>query len=278
MGFIYDEISTKLSTAVSKGYKGGITAIVKLNKKTILKLAEPNPLFEISFTDIDKKLIEAFKREAFQVAGVLEFECEEKLKAMLVSILNGTHPYLVKNPESDIKSLWQDEAYNILADYIEVPDMPPPAYLNTNLKTAVDSAYYASQWERVQEVKDIYIAIEYMTREDSHVRKDHEKLDRMIFYTSDPIWNIIWFPNGWGCRCYPNYLTREELASKDQSKILQLEDSARREEIIKIAHIDKNFARNAAQKKSIWGKWLNQKYKDMPDSVVEEIKKRASDG
>lgn len=36
---------------------------------------------------------------------------------------------------------------------------------------------------------------------DSRVREAHHKLDGKVFATNDPIWDKIYPPNGWGCRC-----------------------------------------------------------------------------
>ena len=265
MNLVYDEISSKLSEGIKKGYRGGLASMVKLNKKVILSLSES--LFKISYNGNDEKLLKAFEDEAFKVAGVLTVELEDKLKAMAKNIIDGTHPFMKAHPESDVKQLWQDEAYNILADYIEVPDMPPPVYLNTNLRTAVTASYNAAQYQRLQNLTDVYTAYTYKTREDDRVREEHRALDNKIFAANDPIWNTIWPPNGWNCRCYVEPLSSEEAAQynfseKNIPEKIPVEDSSEKKALLKDANINSDFDNNAGKTKSIWGKWLNGKFKD----------------
>ncbi len=282
-GLIYKEQSEALTEAISKGYKSGLLKVVKKNTGTILKLSEPGngtapfgrsaKLFNISYTDVDKKLIDNFTVEAFTVAAVNQYDCEEKLKAIAKSIIEGSHPYMQKNPESDVKDLWRDEAYNILADYIEVPDMPPPGVLQTNLRTAVTSSYHAAQWQRLQGLKDIYPAYRYMTREDDLVRESHRALHGKVFNANDPIWNVITPPNGFNCRCYLEPLTDDELSEVEPENRIDIADEPLRKSLLKEASIDKNFARNSGKAESIWGKWLQEKLRSKNyDEVTERMK------
>jgi SPP1 gp7 family putative phage head morphogenesis protein len=276
-GLIYKEQSEALTEAISKGYKSGLLKVVKKNTGTILKLNEPGnrsaKLFNISYTDVDKKLIDNFTVEAFTVAAVNQYDCEEKLKAIAKSIIEGSHPYMQKNPESDVKDLWRDEAYNILADYIEVPDMPPPGVLQTNLRTAVTSSYHAAQWQRLQGLKDIYPAYRYMTREDDLVREIHRALHGKVFNANDPIWNVITPPNGFNCRCYLEPLTDDELSEVEPENRIDIADEPLRKSLLKEASIDKNFARNSGKAESIWGKWLQEKLRSKNyDEVTERMK------
>ncbi|MDI6804930.1 MAG: hypothetical protein QME58_14010, partial [Bacteroidota bacterium] len=137
MILVYGEISRTLAEGIAKGYRKGIGDVVKLNKKVLLRLfteSAKGGLFNISYSKADKDLLKNFNAEAFTVAGVLSYECEEKLKEMASSIMDGSHPYMQQHPESSIKDVWRDEAYNILSDYIPMGGkMPPPGQLQTNL-------------------------------------------------------------------------------------------------------------------------------------------------
>lgn len=279
---VYKEIAPQLAAGTAKGYRAGLAAMVRLNKQKILKLADPSaegiplretplrfaqddkpPLFKISYTGTDEQLLRNFEVEAFTVAGVMQYECEEKLKAMARSLLDGTHPYLQAHPESSIDVLWRDEAYNILGDYMDVPDMPPPSYLQTNLQTAVNSAYHASQWQRLQELKDVYSAYQYKTREDDRVREEHAVLDNLVADANDPIWDKIWPPNGWNCRCYINPLSDDEMTNISEDDRLGLTDSEGRDGLLQDAKIEPAFQLNSGESESIWGKWLNSKMRDI---------------
>ncbi len=254
--FIYNYIADKLSGAIDKGYRKGIAGVVLLNKKEILRLADTPELFKISYTDVDRVALTNFKVEAFTVAGVMSYECEEKLKQLAVQLQEGKHP-LAKG-EKDIKKIWADEAYNILADYVDMPDMPPPRHLNTNLRTAMQSSYHAAQYIRLQDdsVRDLYPAYQYKTLDDVRVREAHRKLHDMIWANNDPVWDKIWPPNGWNCRCYIKPLNQEEAL---HSNVQPVTPPERVSDISREGRIGKDFERNPGQAKSIWDKWLTQK-------------------
>lgn len=270
---IYADISKQLVEAVNKGYKKGLQEVVKLNKKKILKLAEPSPLFKISYTKADKDLLANFEKEAFTVAAVLHFECEEKLKKIAKEILSGEHPYLQAHPESSIYDLWADEAYNILADYIEVADAPPPSQLTTNLRTAINSSFFAAEYNRLQELKDVYPYYQYKTQDDSLVREEHRVLHDKVFAASDPAWDVIMPINGWNCRCYFTPLTYEEAGEVPKENKIDILDKDKRETLINKANIPEEFKRNAAKQESIWGKWLNEKLTDKDWKKINEFVK-----
>lgn len=280
MNFIFDEISEKLSKGCQEGYRKGLEQVVSLNKKNILRLAEgeKNPLFTISYTATDQLIVNNFIAEAFAVAGVMNYECEQKLKALAKTIIDGTHPLLQSHPENvDINLLWQTEAYNIIGQYVEVEDMPAPSQLNTNLRTAVMSSYHAAQYQRLQEVQDVYPAYRYKTQADNRVRDEHAALHNKVFMANDPVWDTIWPPNGWNCRCYIEPVSYDELPGVDPKDRVSTEDAGAREGYLNDANISEDFQRNPGQQKSIWGRWLKMKLQNMPNEVIENIRKRIAD-
>lgn len=266
--YIYNIIADTLSKGIDKGYRKGIASVVMLNKKEILRLADNPDMFRISYTDVDRLALTNFKIEAFTVAGVMAYECEEKLKELAVELQEGKHP-LAKG-EKSIKDVWIAEAYNILADYIEVEDMPPPNYLKTNLRTAMQSSYHAAQYIRLQDesVKGLYPAYQYKTLDDVRVRDAHRKLHDTIWSSDDPVWDKIWPPNGWNCRCYIKPLNQEEALN---SNVQPMTPPEKVNDIAREGRIGKDFERNPGQTNSIWGKWLDAKLNSIPTTKREEI-------
>ncbi len=52
----------------------------------------------------------------------------------------------------------------------------------------------------------LYVQIDRLTK-----RKSHEPFNGKVFRYDDPIWDIIYPPNGWNCSCYIIALTEEEM-------------------------------------------------------------------
>lgn len=262
-------IGDSLLKGINKAYRRGIASIVNLNKKEILRLSDEPELFKINYTGADKTALMNFKVEAFTVAGVMSYELEEKLKRLALDLQEGNHP-LAKG-EKDIKKVWVAEAYNIMSDYIPIPDMPPPRFLNTNLRTAMQSSYHAAQYIRLQDdsVKKLYPAYQYKTLNDNRVREEHRSLHDMIWRNDDPVWDKIWPPNGWNCRCYVTPLSQEEVDNSAVQPKTVTEVGVN--EIVSRGKIGKDFQRNAGKRMSIWGGWLKSKIKNLPNDVSDYI-------
>ena len=203
------------------------------------------------YTGVEKKLLQNFMVESFTVAGVLNYDLQEKLKQTAAEILK-------RKDETDPKKLFIEEAKRIIPQYQFDGKIPPDGHLKTNFRTAVSSAYNGSLWNKIQEA-GIYSALQYKTRDDSKVRESHRKLHDKIYYLGDPIWDSIAPPNGFNCRCYTTPLTVDELTGKTVENPARTE--AETKQIIKEAALSDEFNRNSGQTMSIWNKWLDAELK-----------------
>jgi len=71
-------------------------------------------------------------------------------------------------------------------------------WLQTEYNTAISGSQMAFQWDRLKDMD----YIQYSTVEDDRVRPAHALLDGFTSPPSDPIWNTIYPPNDWNCRCF----------------------------------------------------------------------------
>lgn len=70
-------------------------------------------------------------------------------------------------------------------------------YLEAEYNNAIASAQMAEAWQGLKAFK----MLEYRTVGDDRVRPQHAVLDKLIRPSTDPIWNTIYPPNAWNCRC-----------------------------------------------------------------------------
>jgi SPP1 gp7 family putative phage head morphogenesis protein len=70
-------------------------------------------------------------------------------------------------------------------------------HLQTEYNSATATAQMADKWEKLQQ----HEYLEYRTVGDDRVRIAHRKLDGKVFAKDDPIWDKIYPPNDWNCRC-----------------------------------------------------------------------------
>lgn len=71
-------------------------------------------------------------------------------------------------------------------------------------RTQTRNAYEAAHWQSNQEdelIQELLWGYTYVTVGDDRVRPEHEALDGVTAPKDDPIWQRIWPPNGWACRC-----------------------------------------------------------------------------
>lgn len=73
-------------------------------------------------------------------------------------------------------------------------------YLRTEYETAIGSAETAAEWASLEARGDDPM-LRYVTVGDERVRASHAALNGLQRPMSDPIWNTIYPPNGWNCRC-----------------------------------------------------------------------------
>ena len=71
----------------------------------------------------------------------------------------------------------------------------------TEYDTAVLTAESAVDYRRLISQRDIFPYWEYLTVADGKVREQHRRLHGVILPNDDPLWDKIYVPNGWNCRC-----------------------------------------------------------------------------
>lgn len=76
-----------------------------------------------------------------------------------------------------------------------------PSYVQTIVNTHTQLTFGIGQRIAYEDDDGIEL-LKYMTMEDAKVRPAHQKLHGLVAAKDNPIWNKIWPPNGWNCRCW----------------------------------------------------------------------------
>lgn len=82
--------------------------------------------------------------------------------------------------------------------------------LKTIYQTNVQSAYMAGRYRRQMEA-DAFPYLQYLAVMDSRTRQSHALLHGKVWRKDDPVWNSIYPPNGYNCRCRTRALTERQL-------------------------------------------------------------------
>lgn len=83
--------------------------------------------------------------------------------------------------------------------------------LRTIFQTNVQTAYMAGRYMRYMDDVETRPYWQYVAIMDGRTRPAHAALNGKVFRWDDPIWRVIFPPNGWGCRCRVRALTQAEV-------------------------------------------------------------------
>lgn len=86
--------------------------------------------------------------------------------------------------------------------------------LRTIFQTNVQTAYMAGRFRRLVENASDRPYWQYVAIMDGRTRPAHAALHGRVFGWDDPIWKVIFPPNGWGCRCRVRALSAADVEAK----------------------------------------------------------------
>lgn len=86
-----------------------------------------------------------------------------------------------------------------------------PHRVRTIYRQNMQSAYNAGRYLKQLENVDFAPYFQYIAVLDEATRPEHRALHGKVFRYDDPIWALLYPPNGWGCRCIVRQLTKDEV-------------------------------------------------------------------
>ncbi|WP_347253463.1 phage minor head protein [Leminorella grimontii] len=126
------------------------------------------------------------------------------------------------------KGWWgTDERIDLTTGEITKKQLGNPARLGTIYRTTTQSALMAGRYESMVANAKNRPYWRYVAVMDAKTRPSHAKLHNKVFHYLDPIWQFIFPPNGFNCRCRVEALTEAEVKalglviSKTDSEITQ---------------------------------------------------------
>lgn len=144
--------------------------------------------------------------KAFTVAKVAKLDILQDIKQALekAQAEGKTGKWFEKEltPVLQAKGWWgKKEVIDEKTGEITSEQQGSPWRLQTIYQTNLQSAYNAGRYEAQMENIDDRPYWMYVAIVDDCTRPDHAALNGQIYPADDPIWNVWYPPNGWGCRC-----------------------------------------------------------------------------
>ena len=163
-------------------------------------------------------------REIYEEAHAKSFTVAKMMNA---DLLNDTHDMLTKAikegwsaghfqkeaGELFKKKGWDGvrEVKNPKTGEVETVELGTPRRIKNIFKNNINSAYAVGRYKQQLEDVDIAPYFQYMCILDEATRPEHKAMHEKVFRYDDPIWESLYPPNGWGCRCFVRSLSENEL-------------------------------------------------------------------
>lgn len=151
-----------------------------------------------------EQLEEAHAR-AFTVAKATRAEILHTLhQATVEAIANGvSEREFIANLKPELQKLgwWGKQIVVDSQGNAQQVQLGSPHRLRTILRTNKMTAYHAARYARQMENIDEQPYWQYVAVADSRTRRSHLALHGKVYRADDPIWQSLYPPNDWGCRC-----------------------------------------------------------------------------
>ena len=158
--------------------------------------------------------LESAHARAFTVAKATKAEVLDTIRwATEQAIANGTSEReYIKNLEPMLKELgWWGKVKDENGNEVQLGS---PRRLRTILRTNKITAYHAARYAQQMENVDEQPYWRYVAVNDSRTRASHLALHGKIYRADDPIWQTMYPPNDWGCRCRVEALSEYAVQSR----------------------------------------------------------------
>ena len=164
--------------------------------------------------------------KAFTVAKATRLDILETIRNALDKALaeGQTEAQFIKELQPLLeKAGWWGKQTVVSPDGIEqIVQLGSPRRLQTIFRVNMSTAYNAARYRQQMENVDSRPYWKYVAVMDERTRHSHAALHNKVFRYDDPIWDTLYPPNGWNCRCIVVALTAADL--KEQK--LEVSDSA----------------------------------------------------
>lgn len=114
-------------------------------------------------------------------------------------------------PLMQTKGWWGKQVLVDAQGGAKVVQLGSPWRLKNIYRTNKRVAFAAGRYKQQKEDADISPWWQYVAMLDSRTRPGHRALDGRVFRHDDPVWDSIYPPNGWGCRCRVRTLSDRRL-------------------------------------------------------------------
>ena len=101
-----------------------------------------------------------------------------------------------------------------IASEVKTVELGTPRRIKQIFQCNMHSAYAVGKYKSQMEKSDVAPYFQYSAILDGKTRPEHKAMHGKVFRYDDPIWNTMYPPNGWHCRCTVKQLTKGDVRRK----------------------------------------------------------------
>ncbi len=158
-------------------------------------------------------------RQTIELMGVEAFTFMQEISSKAISIIDAEIALSIEEGEHVA------EGVKRLSKAFNKAGVAPKSLhqLEAIFRTRTQVAYNAGKWTADQDpaIQEILWGYEYVTVGDDRVRDEHAALDGLKAVKNDPIWSVIFPPNGWNCRCQTISIFDEDNEKKPSNETIE---------------------------------------------------------
>lgn len=189
--------------------------------------------------------------KAFTIAKAMRLDILEAIRSGLDDALaNGlTSREFAKQltPLLQEKGWWGKQVWVGKNNNARKVQLGSPYRLKNIYRINLQTAFMSGRYRRQLAAAETHPYWMYVAVMDSNTRPEHAALNGRVFHYTDPIWQYLYPPNGWGCRCRIRALSQADLdklgleveSGSDYIKTFQAEagTNAQTGEVIMVDHM-----------------------------------------
>lgn len=219
---------------------------------------------------------------AFTIAKMMDLDMLAEVKRVLIEAQQTGMPFgefkKRLKPYLMSKGWWGEQVVtdpNTLKP--QIAQLGSTRRLKTIFNTNMQTAFAAGQWQRIQATKQGLPYLRYNRSSAHQPRDSHRRYYGLVLPVDHYIWQYIFPPNGYGCKCTVSQLTRQQaeregISPEPEIKWQEVVNKRTGEVVTVPAHITPSFAHNHGNRIQALEKLFGEKHGK--NALQEMIKQR----
>ena len=166
-------------------------------------------------TDQWHEMVPGAHAKSFTVAKAMRMDILEDIRAAVDEALAEglTEREFIKRltPKLKAKGWWGRQTWKDGRGEDRTVQLGSPWRLKNIYRNNLQSSYMAGRYRRQLALVDERPYWQYVAVMDSRTRPSHRAMNGRVFRWDDPIWQYLYPPNGWNCRCRVRALTERQM-------------------------------------------------------------------